>query len=253
MTATPASGRERWLLPLSGMLLVMGGLLGVQYHTWTKYDPSQWQRGDAGKLLRGQQVRLDQQKEEIGQLRAQLTRYENEATSGSLSGVINEELQKSKMALGLVPLEGKGITLELGDSATQVKKDFGDSSFVVHDFDLLQLTNLLWASGAEAVSLNGQRIVSGSAIVCSGPLVQVNHETIPVPFVFTAVGDPDTLLSGLNMPNGLLDMLRGYGFRIKLARQDKAYVPAIAVAPRFRFAHPTRAKAPEPVPGGAVQ
>ena len=243
MTVVTTKGREQWLLPLSGMLLVMGALLGLQVHTWRKNDPTLWQRGQAGQVLRSYQVQVNKQKDEIDQLRAQLTKYESEAANNGLPKVLNDELQSNKASLGLVPLEGPGVVLELADSVNHVSKDLGDATFVVHDYDLVQVTNVLWASGAEAIALNGQRLVAGSAVVCSGPLVQVNHETIPSPFIFTVIGDPDTLMSGLNIANGQLDGLRALGFRVKVTRQDKVQVPAIAVAPKLKFAHPAPSKA----------
>ncbi len=109
MSVMKAQSRERWLLPLSGMLLVMGALLGLQYHTWRANDPALWQRGQAGQVLRSYRAEMEKQKTEIGDLRAKLTTYENEASTGGLRGVLNDELQKAKIGLGTVPVEGPGI------------------------------------------------------------------------------------------------------------------------------------------------
>ncbi len=199
MSVMKMQSRERWLLPLSGMLLVMGGLLGLQYHTWRANDPALWQRGEAGQVLRSYRSEMDKQKTEIGDLRAKLTTYENKASGGGFSEVLNSELQKAKVGLGTVPVQGPGIVLELSDPVRRANKDLGEV-FVLHDWDLIQVINQLWATGAEAISLNGQRIIAGTAVVCSGPLVQVNHETIPSPFIFTVIGDQKTLTSGLEHP-----------------------------------------------------
>ena len=235
-SVTTKRGPERWLWPLSGMLLVMGLLLGVQVHAWHQNDPGQWPRGQVGKVLRSYQVQVSEHKSEIERLRAQLTEYENGSAHGVVGG-IGDQLKRSKIGLGLEPMEGPGITLEVADGAPRPAEESGAAEIgIVHDWHLALVVNELWADGAEAISLNGQRIGTGSAIVCSGRLVQVNRETIPSPFVFQVIGDPKTLTSGLKMTGGLLDALRGDELKVTLTEQDHVTTPALSVSPALKLA-----------------
>ncbi len=248
MASLSNTGRERWLLPLSGILLVMGALLGVQVHTqMAQPDALTTRRTSAiAEIFHSSQEQVQSQKTEIDGLRRQLAKYEQEAAEGrgDFPKLLSEQLQADKMSLGLIPLHGPGILFEVGDATARPSSDAGLGDidpFIVHDSDLALAVNELWANGAEAISLNGQRLVSGSAIVCSGRLVQVNREIIPSPFVFTVIGDPKTLISGLSMPSGLLDQFRLCNFKLKVTRQADVVVPAIAVQPKFKFARPVPA------------
>ncbi len=240
-TVTGVKGSERWLLPLSAILLVMGGLLGLQVHTQSLRGSMEVGRRTSalGEMLRSNQTQVEAYKKEIGDLRTRLAKYETTATKDEgMSKLINQELQASRASLGLVPLKGPGLTLEIGDSTLPPIKGFDVEALLVHDSDLIQVTNELWADGAEAIAVNGQRVVLGSSFYCAGRLIQVNGVTIPAPFVFTVIGNVDNLMSGLSVRSGVLDQLKGSGLSAKLTRLEEVEVPAISVAPKLRFAHP---------------
>lgn len=234
-------GRDGWVLPLSVILLVLGGLLGMQVHTQSQRGEMEIGRRTSalGEMLRSNQTQVEAYKKEISDLRASLAKYESQAANDQgMTKLISEELQSSRAALGLVPLKGPGIILEISDSTLPALKGVDAEPFLVHDYDLIQLANELWADGAEAVSVNGQRLVTGSSIICSGRLVQVNHVAISAPFVFNVIGNVDNLVSGLNIRNGVLDTMRGWGFKVKLTPKEEVQVPAISVAPKFQYARP---------------
>jgi uncharacterized protein YlxW (UPF0749 family) len=110
--------------------------------------------------------------------------------------------------------------------------------YVIHDFDLLQIANELWCAGAEAVSLNGQRLITGSSIACSHSLIAVNGLTIGSPFIFQAIGDRDKLVSALNIRDGVLDRLQVLQFPVKLTPKEAVTIPAISVTPKYTLARP---------------
>jgi uncharacterized protein YlxW (UPF0749 family) len=238
-----------WTLPVAGICLVLGGLLGVQVHTQQLRGAAEAGRRSSALvgMLTSSQNQLEAQAKEIAQLRAQVAKFEKEAVSDRSGGQrVYQELQDSRLTLGLLPVRGPGVEVELGDS-TMRKPDNeigGLDWFLVHDYDLLETANELWAAGAEAVSLNGQRLVAGSAIRCSGPVIQVNSTPIASPFVFRAVGNKETLASALNLPGGVVDRLRSATLRVRLTKKDDLVLPAIAVAPRFHFARSAAEETP---------
>jgi len=233
---------KRWGLALAGVCLVLGGLLGVQVHTQKLRGESKVGRQTSALvgMLTTSEAQLDEQRKEIERLRARLAEYEKEAASEKgLMRLMGEELSSSRIALGLFPVKGPGIELELRDSTMRLGGDIGgQEALVIHDYDLLQVANELWAAGAEAISLNGQRLVAESAITCSGRLIEVNNVTIPSPFTFLAIGDRDKLISALNIRGGVLDVLRVVEFQVKLTPKEKIVIPPIAVAPRYKYAQP---------------
>lgn len=237
------------MLALTGVCFVLGGLLAVQVHSQRVRGTTAVGRQTSALvgLLTAARARQERQSEEIERLRARAAEYEAEAASETgLLRLMSEERSNSRIALGLVRVKGPGVRLELDDSTLRAGDELGGQAlYFVHDFDLVQIANELWAAGAEAVSLNGQRLVSGTAITCSVRLIEVDDVTIPSPFVFLAIGDKDNLMSALNIRDGILDQMRVMKFQVKLTPKDEIVIPPVAVAPSFKFAQPvTREEQP---------
>ncbi len=242
--AVLVQGGKRWVIPMTFVCLVLGAMLGIQVH-------SQQQRGatEVGRqtsalvgMLSRNELQVQQQQEEIERLRARLAEYEKEAASDKgFAKIMTEELAASRIALGTVAVRGPGIILEISDSSMRTSNDFGGADvYVIHDFDLLQIANELWCAGAEAVSLNGQRLITGSAIACSARLIEVNKVTVASPFVFQAIGDKEKLMSALNIRDGVLDRLRVLQFPVKLTPSDQITIPPVPVTPKYEFAKPVK-------------
>jgi len=233
---------NRWMIGLTLVCLVLGGLLGVQVHTKRLQGATQVGRQTSALvgMLTQREAQIGQQQEEIERLRDKVARYEEDAAGErGLAQVMTEELRNTRIALGLLSVTGPGIELVLGDSTMKGDDGIGgQDAFVIHDFDLLQIANELWAAGAEAVSLNGQRLSAGSAITCSGRLIEVNKVALGSPFTFLAIGDRGNLMSALNIRDGALDRLRVLQFQVKLTAKDDIVIPAIAVAPKYMHASP---------------
>ena len=235
-------GGSQWLTALTVVCLVLGGLLGVQVHTKQLQGARQVGRQTSALvgMLTLKEAQVEEREAEIERLREKVSRYEEDAASErGLVQLMSEELRSNRIALGLLSVRGPGIELVLGDSTMEVDDGIGgQDAFVIHDFDLLQIANELWAAGAEAVSLNEQRLSTGSAITCSGRLIEVNKVPIASPFAFLAIGDRDNLTSALSIRDGALDRLRVLEFQVELTPEDEIVIPAIAVAPKYEHASP---------------
>ncbi len=109
-------------------------------------------------------------------------------------------------AAGLRAVSGPAVTVSLDDAPRQpgrppLSEDPDD--LVVHQQDVQAVVNALWAGGAEAMTLMGQRVVSTSAVRCVGNTVVLHGRVYSPPFVVTAVGDPDTLTDALDADPGV--------------------------------------------------
>jgi len=130
---------------------------------------------------------------------------------------LSEDLETVRAALhdtmvksGFAEMVGPGISLMVYDAAETTGSDS-----LVHDADVRDLVNELFSAGARGVSVGNQRLTATSAIRCSGPLVMVNYRQVPTnPVVIEAVGNPDLLISGLNLIIGDLKRTRGLEFEI---------------------------------------
>lgn len=227
--------------------LVLGGMLGIQVHSQQLRGASQVGRQTSAvvDMLTRSAAQVEQQQEEIERLRGLVAEYEKEAAGEKgVARIMQEELHTSRIALGTVAVKGPGVEMELSDSTMRAGGEFGAQDlYVIHDFDLLQIANEMWSAGAEAVSINGQRLLTGSAIACSARLIAINNITIASPYVFKAIGDKDKLMSALNIRDGVLDRLRVLQFPVKLTPKDEVVIPPISVAPKYEHARPLEKEA----------
>lgn len=130
-------------------------------------------------------------------------------------------VEQLRMYLGKIKIQGEGIELTLADSA-KIPIDKNVNSYLVHDGHIQAVLNELYAAGARAVAINGQRLTSHSYVTCIGPVINVNGTEHPAPFVITAIGDTDVLTKALNIHGGVVDQLIRDNITVKL--QTKASV-----------------------------
>jgi uncharacterized protein YlxW (UPF0749 family) len=79
---------------------------------------------------------------------------------------------------------------------------------IIHDYDVLRTVNELWNAGAEAIAINGNRVVSRTSIRCVGTVIHVNDQPVAPPITIEAIGDTKTLLGAMNMRGNALEELR---------------------------------------------
>jgi uncharacterized protein YlxW (UPF0749 family) len=89
------------------------------------------------------------------------------------------------------------VTAELTDSSLQTAPTGNLNDLVIHEQDLQAVINALWAGGAEAISVNGQRILATTAIRCVGNTLLLHGAVYSPPYVIRAVGDPVVLRAEL--------------------------------------------------------
>ena len=172
---------------------------------------------------------LEDAKNQLSELRKN---YEN---SGAISSIVNDQLINAEKLAGLTALTGPGVTVTLSDSKT-ASAAVSPENVIIHDSDIRTVLNELLASGAEAVSINDERIVSTSAIRCVGPTVIINNTRLSSPFIITAIGDGKTLEAGLIVKGGVVDALTPWGIDINIAVLAKVTVPAYTGVSTFKYA-----------------
>jgi len=222
-------------------LAAVGLLLGV-------LCAAQWRAQQAAQVS-GQQNRVeilaqqladteakaDLMRAEIERLRAEISQYQRTAAEGeTLAKKLNEALQQAKVAAGLTPVVGPGIIVTLDDAPGRVGPGEDQSPYVIHDIDLLQIVNELRAADAEAISINGQRLTATSAIRCNGPVTKVNGTPIVPPYEVRAIGDPKALQGALELPGGVLEILRPLNIQVKITLKSELELPAADVAQSFK-------------------
>ena len=196
-------------------------------------------------------------------LRGQVTAARDDALAATAVGQrALDRLAGAELAAAVVPVSGPGLLVTLADAGPDADADpvggsaEADPRGPVRDGDLQLVVNALWASGAEAVSINGQRLGPTTAIRFAGEAVLVDFRPVTNPYLVSAVGDPGTLRGRfLASPevNALAVVSDTYGLRFEFAQEDELSLPAGSL-PELRSAVPVSAvppaPAPEPAPGG---
>jgi uncharacterized protein YlxW (UPF0749 family) len=157
-----------------------------------------------------------------------------------------EDLDAAEQAAGLVAVTGPGLLVTLANAEPDADSDpvggaaEEDARGRVQDGDLQLVVNALWASGAEAVAVNGQRLGPTTAIRFAGEAVLVDFRPVANPYEISAVGDPAELRSRfLASPEvgALAAISESFGLRFEFAEEDELSVPAGGV-PELRSAVP---------------
>ncbi len=145
---------------------------------------------------------------------------------------------EAQLLAGLTPVQGPGIIVTLSDSkkpAPPFPKGFQPPN-LIHDTDISAVVNELKASGAEAISVNGQRFVATTAIRNVGPTVMINDTPQAAPFVIKAIGDSKTLSEGIERPDGVIKQLKIYDpAMVSIQTTDTLALPAYSgkITPRY--------------------
>jgi len=164
----------------------------------------------------------------IYQRKQELMNYETELEdSGSILNSLSENRKSLKMAAGVIALNGKGIKIELRDGDRELKEGENPNNIIVHDQDVLHIVNDLKIAGAEAISINGQRLSSISEIKCSGPTITINGRTYGQPFIIEAIGPVEDLIqitTGIGSYSYLLTTI--YGIDVRVYEEDDIKIPA---------------------------
>lgn len=140
------------------------------------------------------------------------TKLEIERTNSTQNNTELSELENTikegNKILGLSEVTGQGIIITVNDNQQILANNVIDPNwFIVHDTDLINIVNALKNTGAEAISINDQRILTTSAIECDGNIVIINGQKIAAPFEIRAIGLPESLL-GITRFSGYVDYLK---------------------------------------------
>jgi uncharacterized protein YlxW (UPF0749 family) len=154
-----------------------------------------------------------------------LNRYQlAEFNTEYIAGYLEEEIKRVKAIAGYTNVRGEGVLIKLADNESITQGNINYD--LVHDVDVAMIINDLIDSGAEAISINGKRILSKTEIVCVGPLIKINGESVGAPFIIKAIGNKDLLSAAINAPNTYAYNLRtNYGLQIETMKSDFILIP----------------------------
>lgn len=229
-------------LTLSIVFMVLGILLATMFSIsqQSKKPVQSSRKQELITIIRDLEAKREALKAELHTLRNQLNQNEKQAaaTEGTLASFTKEQEQLS-LAAGLMPMKGKGLTISLGDSPS-VPFNQNPNDYIIHDSDIRVVINSLWASGAEAIAVNNQRIVASTPIRCAGNTVLINSTRCASPYIIYAIGDPVLMGDGLDKDPDVSRLFKhysqSYGLKVNIQKDAEVVVPAYKGSLRVEFA-----------------
>lgn len=198
------------------LCMIIGFMLAVQFRQ--VQDAKETLPNQRVEELAGRLVQVEEERDEL-QSQLELLRQESEASTN------HELITELRLQAGTLPLAGEGIIIKMDDSTRAAKSGENPNLYLIHDDDLLRVINELRAAGAEAVSINGQRLIATSEIRCAGPTLSVNNVRSAAPYEIHAIGDKKSLENAIQMRGGVAETLKVWGIQLEVTAADNVYIP----------------------------
>jgi uncharacterized protein YlxW (UPF0749 family) len=184
---------------------------------------------DLAQILADLSTQSDRLQEEITSLRLTLLAFENSAETEELAvRSLRRRLNELRILAGTVAVEGQGVRTTIEDPQVQVTQEL-----------LVDTVQELRDAGAEAIAVNGVRLIASSAFTTRNAQVLADGTPIEAPIVITAIGPSDTISKALAIPGGAVDSLQSRpGVIARVESLEQVSVPARAETRPFVFGEP---------------
>lgn len=167
---------------------------------------------------------------------AKYNEYENNINeTGDVYTAMKNELEKVRNFSGYENVSGPGIIVTMSDSQEKVQPGEDPQWYLIHDFDILSVVNELKAAGAEAITINDERISATSNIRCGGPTINIDGKRHAIPFVIKAIGDPKKLEAVILAPDSVIEPMVIYGIQINVRKVEKLVLEAYDMPYRDKY------------------
>ena len=198
----------------------------------------------SAKTITDYKTTIESEKEDnnrIGQLidetSKKLQEYQSLANNedSELKNRLLDELAYYKLISGNTAVHGEGVVVLVDDGTRDLYEGEDPNTVLVHDMDILTIINELNRSGAEALAVNGQRIMNGTSISCSGYTIRINGQFFARPFEIRAVGDSKRMAAALIGPDGYGTLLQDYGVIFKVTIKDDITIPKYSEEQSYEY------------------
>ena len=235
VVSTPSTRPRTLGWRIAAPVTVIGaGLLFALSATTARGTDLRASRSDLATLVSQQRTDVQGREQVAAQWRRQVAAATRTAAAGD-STITREQAGSAKVAAaaGLTPVTGRGLVVALDDAPTPLPgiapASDNPDDLVIHQQDLQAVVNALWAGGADAMTLMGERVISTSAVRCVGNTVILHGRVFGPPFVVAAIGDPEAMRASLDAEPGVI-LLRQYvrqaGVRLSVKDSPGLRLPA---------------------------
>lgn len=202
--------------------LILGVMIAWQYRSINFNKNVATLQNKRVEELKDELIRLQNANRDLSnrlkELQEENNSYESARADDSVAAKnLQKQLEIARTFAGLNDVRGNGLIITLEDG------DLLD----VSDSEILDVINELRASGAQAISVNDERIVAMSEIRSAPPYVMINGMQLTSPFTIKAIGDPDTMEHSLKILNGVIQKLESYQFKVSVKQAENIEIPKV--------------------------
>ena len=217
--------RDKKFYSIIFICFLLGFMISVQVRTAQENvkTSTQYQRIEK---LSDMLLRTEQERDE---LKAEIVRLKED---GNLRKEFPERIN---FLAETTAVKGPGVVVSIEDSKKIISNSDNTNLYIIHDEDILKVINELRAAGAEAISLNDQRLISTSEIRCAGPTISVNNTRVAAPFVIKAIGNAKSMEDAIKMRGGVAETLSVWGIQVDIKKDNNIVIPAYKGATEFKY------------------
>lgn len=210
------------------LTIILGFLISVQIKNLNNRD----KYASIDDITEYKQI-IDKEKAEIENIKSLIDDYKTKINEfsdtkikdGDITQLLEEEIKEYKTVSGFTDVYGPGVTIIIDDATRELIDGENPNWLLVHDMDVLNIINDLRVAGAEAISINGQRILSSTEISCSGYTIEINGTDYGHPYIIRAIGEPRYLEAAINGPNTTGFWLKEFGIFVEVNTKTYIKIP----------------------------
>jgi uncharacterized protein YlxW (UPF0749 family) len=219
------------------MIAVFGILVATAaVQTSRTADTTATSHDELVKQINARKGQLADRRERVDRLTSETESLETQFLEATAQGrAVQSRLTSLGVGTGADAARGPGVRVNVDDGPP-----IPSAQNEILDGDLQKLVNGLWLAGAEAISLNGERLTALTAIRQGGAVITVNYRPISPPYTLSVIGDPDTLAARfIDTPGGQwwLDLQALYGVEFEITNTEEPLTLPPARRSGLRYAH----------------
>ncbi|WP_432664780.1 DUF881 domain-containing protein [Wukongibacter baidiensis] len=178
------------------------------------------------QIIEKEEAEIENIKFVIEDYKARINEFsDTKIKDGDISKLLEKEIKEYKTVSGFTDVYGPGVTIIIDDATRELVEGENPNWLLVHDADILNIINDLRVAGAEAISINGQRVLSSTEISCSGYTVEINGVDYGHPYIIRAIGEPRYLEAAINGPNTTGFWLKAFGIFVEVNTKTYIKIP----------------------------
>jgi uncharacterized protein YlxW (UPF0749 family) len=235
--------RRRWRAAAVLAFAVAGGLFATTSLSSKGLDLRAASITDLGGVVRQERQRSDDLQARLATLNQEVDRLSNQVDDSQVAA-LQRRVDALREPAGLAPVAGPGLTVVLTDAPKSAidaasAAGVGVDELVVHQQDIQAVVNALWAGGAEAMTIQGQRVVSTTGIKCVGNTVVLHGVPYSPPYRIAAVGDQASLeasLAASDYIDAYLTVVESHGLGYEVTSSERLELPGYKGSTALKYA-----------------